>query len=146
MTVVAVAVVSGPIVGDVVVLMWVEIVEAGDVVIADEVYVFVEVGQVLPLLVEIFHLLELIWLMGVLMRVLQPPVLASFERSWNSHWWSDVPECYICKLVMVLLPLWLACPVLAVARAIGICYHFRPSFELLWGSIFHKTWSGRRDV
>ena len=78
MTVVAVAVVSGPIVGDVVVLMWVEIVEAGDVVIADEVYVFVEVGQVLPLLVEIFRLLELIWLMGVLMRVLQPPVLASF--------------------------------------------------------------------
>ena len=45
MTVVAVAVVSGPIVGDV-------------VVVAD---------QDLPLLVGVFHLLGLIWLKGVLM-------------------------------------------------------------------------------
>ena len=77
MTVVAVAVVSGPIVGDVVL---VEIVVAVGVVIADDDDVVVVVEQDLPLLVGVFRLLELIWLKAAQMQVLgQLLVVSSAE-------------------------------------------------------------------
>ena len=79
MTVVAVAVVSGPIVGDVVVLL-VEIFVACGVVSADDNDAVVVVEQVLSPPVGAFRLLELFWLNEVLMPMLgQVPVVSSAE-------------------------------------------------------------------
>jgi hypothetical protein len=58
--------------------LWVGVAAFGGVVVAGDDDVVVVVDQVPPLLVGVCRLQELIWLMGVPMRVLQPSVPASF--------------------------------------------------------------------